>query len=83
MRDVLVAWKIDRISPPTALLEKLFGQTEEFGFVAEATVARLEGVSNVPIRRWPTHSDIYDSIRSGVAAEDPAEVKQLRAENRR
>ncbi|ANI92332.1 hypothetical protein [Dietzia timorensis] len=78
MRDVLVAQKIDRISPLTASLQKLFGQTEEIGFVAEATIARLEGVSNVSSRCWPAQSDIDDITRSGVTAE----VMRLRAEKR-
>lgn len=46
-------------------------------------VARQEGVSKESVRRWLAQADVDNGTRPGVTSEESAEVKRLKAENRR
>lgn len=50
---------------------------------AVIAVARQEGVSKESVRRWLAQAEIDDGSRPGVTSEESAEVKRLKAENRR
>ena len=50
---------------------------------ATAAVARQEGVSRESVRRWLTQAEVDDGFRPGVTSEESAEIKRLKAENRR
>ena len=52
-------------------------------FAAVVAVARQEGVSKESVRRWLAQADVDDGTRPGVTSEESAEVKRLKAENRR
>ena len=50
---------------------------------AIAAVARQEGVGNESLRRWVVQADIDAGVRDGQTSEEVAEIKRLKAENRR
>src|SRR5699024_8930361 len=50
---------------------------------AVTAVARQEGVSRESVRRWLAQAEVDDGTRPGVTSEASAEVKRLKAENRR
>ena len=50
---------------------------------AVTAVARQEGVSRESVRRWLAQADIDAGARPGVSTEESAEIKRLKAENRR
>jgi transposase len=50
---------------------------------AVTAVARQEGVSRESVRRWLAQAEVDDGTRPGVTSEESAEVKRLKAENRR
>ena len=50
---------------------------------AVTAVARQEGVSKESVRRWLAQAEIDDGTRPGVTSQESAEVKRLKAENRR
>ena len=45
--------------------------------------ARQEGVSRESVRRWLAQTEVGDGTRPGVTSEESAEVKRLKAENKR
>ena len=50
---------------------------------AIAAVARQEGVGAESLRRWVAQADIDSGRRDGQTSEEVAEIKRLKAENRR
>ncbi len=50
---------------------------------AVAAVARQEGVGHESLRRWVAQADIDAGTRDGVTSEDAAEIRRLKAENKR
>jgi transposase-like protein len=50
---------------------------------AIAAVARQEGVGAESLRRWVVQADIDAGNRDGQTSEEVAEVKRLKAENKR
>lgn len=50
---------------------------------AVTAVARQEGVGYESLRRWVAQADIDAGDRDGVTSEEAAEIKRLRAENKR
>lgn len=50
---------------------------------AIAAVARQEGVGTESLRRWVVQADIDAGNRDGQSSEEAAEIKRLKAENRR
>ena len=50
---------------------------------AVTAVARQEGVSRESVRRWLAQAEVDDGTRPGIMTEESAEVKRLKAENRR
>lgn len=52
-------------------------------FAACQAVARQVGVGKETVRRWVVQAEIDRGARSGVSSEEQAEIKQLKAENRR
>jgi transposase len=50
--------------------------------VAQA-VARQLGLGRETVRRWIVQAEIDDGARSGVTSVEQAEIKRLKAENRR
>jgi transposase-like protein len=50
---------------------------------ASAAVARQVGVGHESVRRWVLQADIDDGTRDGVSSAEHAEVKRLKAENKR
>ena len=50
---------------------------------AAAAVARQVGVGHESVRRWVLQADIDDGTRDGVSSAGHAEVKRLKAENKR
>lgn len=50
---------------------------------AIAAVARQEGVGAESLRRWVVQADIDAGVRDGQTSEEAAEIKRLKAENRR
>ncbi|MFD4009289.1 transposase [Brachybacterium paraconglomeratum] len=50
---------------------------------AVTAVTRREGVSRESVRRWLAQAGVDDGTRPGVTSEESAEVKRLKAENRR
>lgn len=50
---------------------------------AIAAVARQEGVGAESLRRWVIQADIDSGDREGQTSEEAAEVKRLKAENKR
>ncbi|PFG31171.1 transposase [Paramicrobacterium agarici] len=50
---------------------------------AIAAVARQVNVGHESLRRWVQQAEIDDGTRTGVTSEESAEIKQLKAENRR
>lgn len=50
---------------------------------ASAAVARQVGVGHESVRRWVLQADIDDGTREGVTSVEHAEIKKLKAENKR
>ena len=50
---------------------------------AIAAVARQEGVGRESLRRWVVQAEIDNGARDGVTSSEAAEIKALKAENRR
>lgn len=50
---------------------------------ATAAVARQVGVGKESVRRWVIQAQVDGGTRPGVTSEDLAEIKALKAENRR
>ena len=50
---------------------------------ASAAVARQLGLGRETVRRWVVQADIDGGRRGGVSSEELAEIKKLKAENRR
>ena len=50
---------------------------------AIAAVARQEGVGRESLRRWVVQAEIDTGARDGVTSSEAAEIKALKAENRR
>ena len=50
---------------------------------ASAAVARQVGVGHESVRRWVMQADVDDGTREGVTSVEHAEVKRLKAENKR
>lgn len=50
---------------------------------AVAAVARQEGVGHESLRRWVAQADIDAGDREGVTSAEAAEIRRLKAENRR
>ena len=50
---------------------------------AVVAVARQEGVGHESLRRWVAQADIDAGDRDGVTSEEAAEIRRLRAENKR
>ncbi|QGF23409.1 IS3 family transposase [Raineyella fluvialis] len=50
---------------------------------AVAAVARQEGVGHESLRRWVAQADIDAGDREGVTSEETAEIRRLKAENKR
>jgi transposase len=48
-----------------------------------AAVARQLGVGKESVRRWIVQADIDGGLRPGTSSEESAEIRKLRAENRR
>jgi transposase len=57
----------------------------EYPIVTAAATAgaRPEGVGHESLRRWVAQADIDAGDRDGVTSEETAEIKRLRAENKR
>lgn len=52
-------------------------------FAAVQAVARQVGVGAESVRRWVVQAEIDSGARGGVSSEENAEIKLLKAENRR
>lgn len=50
---------------------------------AAAAVARQLGVGKESVRRWVVQAEVDGGARPGTTSEESAEVKKLKAENRR
>jgi transposase-like protein len=50
---------------------------------AAVAVARQLGLGRETVRRWVVQADIDQGARSGTPTKESAEIKRLRAENRR
>jgi transposase-like protein len=50
---------------------------------AVQAVARQVGVGKESLRRWVVQADVDAGARAGVSSEELAEIKKLKAENRR
>ncbi|MGW5525292.1 IS3 family transposase [Gordonia sp. NPDC003950] len=50
---------------------------------AAEAIARKVGVSTESVRRWTVQADVDAGARPGVTSEENAEIKRLKAENRR
>jgi transposase-like protein len=50
---------------------------------AAAVVAKQLGVGKESVRRWAIQADVDGGTRQGVTSEELAEIKALKAENRR
>lgn len=50
--------------------------------LAEAVASKV-GVGRETVRRWLVQADVNAGIRSGATTDDQAELKRLKAENRR
>lgn len=50
---------------------------------AVTAVARQEGVSRESARRWLAQAEVDVGTRPGITSEESAEVKRLKAENKR
>jgi len=50
---------------------------------AAAVVARREGLGKETVRRWVVQAQIDGGQREGPSSEELAEIKELKAENRR
>jgi transposase len=50
---------------------------------AAAAVARQLGVGKESVRRWVVQADIDGGLRPGTTSEESAEIRKLKAENRR
>jgi transposase len=52
-------------------------------FAACQAVAKQVGVGDESVRRWVVQAEIDTGGRAGVSSEENAEIKRLRAENKR
>ncbi len=50
---------------------------------ASAAVAKQVGVGHESVRRWVLQAQVDDGQRGGVTTEELAEIRKLKAENRR
>ena len=50
---------------------------------ASAAVARQLGVGGESVRRWVLQAQVDDGTRPGVTSEESAEIRRLKAENKR
>ncbi|QAY68637.1 hypothetical protein ET471_00060 [Xylanimonas protaetiae] len=50
---------------------------------ASAAVAKQLGVGKEPVRRWVVQAQVDGGSRPGVTTEESAEIKKLKAENKR
>ena len=50
---------------------------------ASAAVAKQVGVGHETVRRWVLQSQVDGGLRGGVTTEELAEIRRLKAENRR
>ena len=50
---------------------------------AAAAVARQLGIGRESVRRWVIQAEVDAGAREGVTTEEQAEIKRLKAENRR
>ena len=50
---------------------------------AVLAVARQEGVGKESLRRWVAQAEVDAGDRAGATSEEQAEIKKLKAENRR
>ena len=50
---------------------------------AALAVARQLGLGRETVRRWVVQADVDGGARPGLSSEDHAEIKRLKAENRR
>lgn len=50
---------------------------------AIAAVARQEGIGNESLRRWVVQAEIDAGTRDGQTSEEHAEIRRLKAENKR
>lgn len=48
-----------------------------------AAVARQVGVGKESVRRWVRQAEVDTGLRPGVTSEESAEIRKLKAENRR
>jgi transposase len=46
-------------------------------------VARQLGVGKESVRRWVVQADVDSGVRPGTTSEESAEIRKLKAENRR
>jgi transposase-like protein len=63
----------------------VLGHEKEYPSRAAAigVVARQEGVGRESLRRWVVQAEIDTGAREGVTSNEAAEIKALKAENRR
>jgi transposase len=50
---------------------------------AAEAVARQLGVGKESVRRWVVQADVDSGVRPGTTSEESAEIRKLKAENRR
>lgn len=77
-------WKIDpQLRARCVRLVRDHAQEYPTLTAATAAVARQEGVSRESVRRWLAQAEVDDGTRPGVTSDESAEVKRLKAENKR